>query len=130
MLRHGVDDAPRLFDAATEGHHDFQIRESHLFAHALQRRAFEREAIGIGRVGVARGTPEAQHRVLFLRLEISAADQARIFVGLEVGQANDHGLRIERRGDGAHAFGETLHEIIAMGCIAAGHRLIVSARSR
>ena len=70
---------------AAEGHHDHKIGEPHHVAHPPQRLAFERESVRIGRVGVARGAAEAEHRVGLVRLESGAADERRIFVGLEVG---------------------------------------------
>ena len=61
--------------------------------------AFEREALAIARRVVARGAAEPDHRVLLLRLELGAADEVGILVGLEVAHADDDRLRIERRGD-------------------------------
>ena len=110
--RHCRDHLLRLRDAAAERHHDLQIGQPHLVAHPGECGAFERKAVGIGRVGVTRGAAEAEHRIVLLRLEPGAADQAGIFVGLEVGQPHDDRLRIERRGDGADALRQLLDKII------------------
>src|SRR5690606_27771439 len=69
---------------------------------------------GTERVGdVARGTAKAQHRVLFVRLVAGAADQVGIFVGFEIGQTHDDGLRREGRGDRGYALGQPLDEEFA-----------------
>ena len=112
MAGHRVEDPLRLVDAPAERHHDADVGQAHVLAHAPQRRAFEREAGGIGRVRIARGAAEAEHRVFFLRLEALAAEQPRVFVGLEVGQPDDHRLGIEGRRDRADAFGQLLDEVI------------------
>jgi hypothetical protein len=49
----------------------------------------------------ARSSAEAQHRVVFRRLEIAAAQQTRVLVGLEIGHAHDYRIRIEGRCDSA-----------------------------
>ncbi len=87
VARHGRDHPPRLILAADERHHDLEIGEAHLLAHAAQGGALKSETGGVGRMVVARGPAEAQHRVFFLGLEARAADQAGVFVGLEVRQA-------------------------------------------
>ena len=45
-----------------------------------------------------------------MRLELAAAQKLAIFVGLEITGANDHRLRIERRGNSADAFTEAADE--------------------
>ncbi len=95
-----------LAQGAHERHHDLHIGQSHLVAHALQRAAFEFEAGPEHLVDVARRAAKAQHRILFVRLVVLAADQIGIFVRFEVRQAHDHRLRREGRGDLRDAFGE------------------------
>ena len=84
VLGHDGDDPARLLDPPAEGHHDAQILQSHDLAHPAQGGAFQGKARRIGGVRIARGAAEPEHRVLFLGLEVGAADQAGIFVGLEV----------------------------------------------
>ena len=112
VLGHRLQHAFAFFDAAAERDHQLDVGQAHLVAHALHRRAFEREALGIGRVRVARGAAKADHRIRLGRLEPAPAEQARVFVGLEVRHAHDHRLRIERRGDRADAFGQLAHEVV------------------
>ena len=47
-----------------------------------------------------------------MRLERSAADQIRIFVGLEIAHADNHVLRIKCRSDRRDSFGELVDEIL------------------
>src|SRR5690606_4126976 len=56
-----------------------------------------------------RGAAETQHRVLFLGLVESTADEVGVFVGLEVRQAHDDLLRPEGRSPGAHPFDQLVH---------------------
>jgi hypothetical protein len=72
----------------------------------LQCAAFHLERLREVFGDVARCAAEAQHRVFFVRLVARTADQLLVLVRLEVGQAHDHGLRIERRGDRRDAFGQ------------------------
>src|SRR5664280_2396510 len=58
------------------------------------------------------GATESEHRVLFFRLEALAAQEPRVFVGLEVGKPDNHRLGIERRPDHADAFGQLLDKVI------------------
>ena len=71
-------------------------------------------------MSVARRAAEAEHRVLFSRFEGGAADQLRVFVRLEIGQADNHGLRIKGCRNGANAFRELLDEKIGGALIPAG----------
>ena len=116
---HGLEHAPRFLDPPAEGNHDAQIGQPHVLAHAAQRGTFEREAGGIGRVRVACRTAEAEHRILFLGLEALTAEQPRVLVGLEIGQADDHGLGIEGGCDHAHALREPFDEIIGRAWVVA-----------
>ncbi len=90
-----------------------EIGQAHDVAHAAQRLAFERESVGVGGVGVARGAAKAEHRIGLVRLEGGAAEERGVFVGLEVRQPDDHRLGIEGGGDRADALGEVAHEILA-----------------
>ena len=84
------------------------------------RAAFEREALAVARRVVARGAAEADHRVLFLRLELGAADEAGVLVGLEVAHADDDRLRIEGGGDLGEAAGQPVDEVFGLVGIARG----------
>jgi hypothetical protein len=67
---------------------------------------------------MACGTAKPQHRVGFLRFEIPAAQQACIFVGLEVRQPHDHRIRVECTGNGADPFRQTLDkEVGGLGVV-------------
>ena len=99
-------DGLRLGERAHEGHHDLHVRESHLVAHALERAALELEARPEHLVDVARGAAEPEHRIFLVRLVGFAADQVRILVRLEIGQAHDHHLGREGRRDLRDAFGQ------------------------
>ena len=59
---------------------------------ALDRPAFERKTLAVARRIIARGAAEADHRVFLVRLELGAAEQAGIFVGLEIAHAHDDRL--------------------------------------
>jgi Transposase domain (DUF772) len=84
VLRHRLDDRFAFCDAAAERDHDAKVGQPHFVAHPRQCGAFERKSGGIGRVGIARRSAEPEHRVVLLGLEPGAAEEARIFVGLEV----------------------------------------------
>jgi hypothetical protein len=99
-----------LFDVAHKGDHDLNVGQAELVPHLLHRRHFHLEAVAEAVGDVARGTPEAEHRVLFFRLVDLAAKQLAVLVRLEVGHAHDHGLRVEGRGDGGHALDQLLDE--------------------
>ncbi len=103
MIGQGLDHPARLLFPPAEGNHDAQIGQAHGLAHPHQSRALQREAGGVGGVGVARRAPEAEHRIGLLGFEAGAADQPGVFVGLEVRQAHDHRPGIEGRGDGPDA---------------------------
>ena len=95
-------------NAPAEGNHDPHIGESHLLAHPAQRRTFQREALGIGRMGVAGGTAKSQHGIFFLGLEVGTSQELGILVGLEIRQPDDHGLGIKGCCDRANPLGEAL----------------------
>jgi hypothetical protein len=57
-------------------------------------------------VDVTRGAAKPEHRVFFHGLEFRAANHVRVFVGLEVGQADDDRLRGEGGAQCGDAFGE------------------------
>ena len=63
-------------------------------------------------MAVTGSPPESQHRILFLGFERLAAEQAGVFVGLEVGEPHNHRLGIECRGNRADAFRQPLDEEI------------------
>ena len=77
-----------------------------------KRRTLQRESLGVSGVAVARGPAESEHRILFLGLERLAAEQAGVFVGLEVGKPHNHRLGIECRGDRADTLRQPLDEEI------------------
>src|SRR3546814_3945987 len=56
--------------------------------------ALERKPFAIAVVIIARRAPESEHRILFLRFEDVAAYEVGVFVGLEVAEANDGGVRV------------------------------------
>jgi len=69
---------------------------------------------------VAGRSAEAEHRIVLLGLETGTAEQTRVFIGLEIREAHDHGFRIERGGDGTDTFRESFDKKV--------RRLSVSAR--
>ena len=82
-----------------------QIGQPHVVAHAAQRGAFERKSIRIGGMRIARGATEAEHRVLFHRLERARRRAGCAYsLVLKSDRRTMTGLRIERRGDEANAF--------------------------
>src|SRR6185437_1141480 len=81
----------------------------HHFTHALDRLALQSEGLGEARVDVAAGATKADHRIFLVRLVTRTAEQAGVFVRLEVGQPHDHRLGVDRRGDGGDAFGQTIY---------------------
>ncbi len=114
--REQLDHLARLAHGAHERHHDLDVGQPHVVAHALERPAFQLEAVAEAGVDEARGAAEAQHRILLVRLVALAAEQGGVFVGLEVGQAHDHRLGGERRAQRGDAFGQLLHvEVFGSG---------------
>ena len=100
----------RLLDRAHERHHDLDVVEAEVLAHALQRPAFQLEAGAERRIDVARGAAEAQHRVFLVRLVLRAADQVGVLVRLEIGQPHDDRLGRESRRDLRHALAQAIDE--------------------
>ena len=112
-----------LRQGAHERHHDLDIGQPHLDAHALQCLALHREGLAEGFAHVARGAAEAEHRVLFFRLVARAADQLAVLVALEVAQANDHRLRPEGGSDRRDAFDQFVDIERTRRRVAARHAL-------
>jgi hypothetical protein len=127
VLRQQRDHLLGLSDRADKGDHDLDIGQSHVVAHALDRTALELEAIVELRRDIARGAAESEHRIFLVRLVARAADQVRVFVGLEVGQPDDDLLRRERRGNRGHAFDDLgdieLGRAVVAGCALGDLRL-------
>src|SRR3546814_11774183 len=70
------------------------VAKAHRFAHPFEGAALERKPFAIAVVIIARRAPESEHRILFLRFEDVAAYEVGVFVGLEVAEANDGGVRV------------------------------------
>src|SRR5690554_4336344 len=94
---------------AHKRNHHFHVGEAHLITHFFQGTAFQLETVTEGFRDVAGRTTEAQHRVLFVRLIQSAANEVGVLVGFEVRQANNHLLRRERSCQGGNAFNQLFH---------------------
>src|SRR3989344_615067 len=118
-----IHDLARFAQGTDERHHDFDVGQAHLVAHALEGATFEFEAVTERFADVTRGAAEAQHRVLFFRLVELAADQVGVFVGLEVRQTHDDLFRPERRCQGADAFDQFL-DVEADRIVVAGNALV------
>lgn len=64
-----------------EWDHDGEVAEPHIFPHALDSRAFQSERAGEILTRVPTSTPEADHRVLLMRLiGLTAGNVAYSFV--------------------------------------------------
>ncbi len=122
VLGQQVDHLLRLAQRAHERHHDLDVGQAHVVAHALHRHAFHLERLGEVVGQVARRAAETQHRVFLVRLVARTADQLLVLVRLEVGQAHDHRLRPERGGDGGDAFGQLVDVERLRRGMAARHR--------
>jgi hypothetical protein len=57
-----------LAHGAHEGHHDLDVGQPHVVAHALERLALHREGVAELAADVAAGAAKAEHRVLFIGL--------------------------------------------------------------
>ena len=123
LLGEHVDHLLGLAEGAHERHHDLDVVQAHVAAHAHQRLALHREGLAEGLADVARRAAKAEHRVFFLGLVARAADQLPVLVALEVGQAHDHRLRPERGGDRGDALGQLVDVEGARRGVAAGHAL-------
>ena len=91
---------------AHKRHHNLNVGEPHIVAHAFERFAFERKAIFEIIRHITRRTAEAQHRVFFVRLVNIAAEQIGVFVGFEIRHAHNGFARIHRCGQRGHALGD------------------------
>src|SRR5205807_7017409 len=94
--------------------------EPHLAAVHLDRATLAREAVTVGVRVVTAGAAEAEHRMPFARLELRAADQVGILVGLEVGEADDDRTREARSGDERDAAGQVVDEVPGAVLVAGG----------
>ena len=115
---HPIQDPALFLHRAHEGDHQHQVGQAHVVAHPAHGFAFQGEGVGEGARGIAGRAAEAQHGVLFLGLELGAADQRRVFVGFEVGQTGDHWVGVKGRRDGGHALGEGVDVEIGGGDMA------------
>src|SRR5688500_8487605 len=102
-----------FLDGATKRNHDLDVSQPHVASHSQQRRAFEREAVGIADIVISRSSSKSEHRVLFLRLKLIASQETSILIRFEVTGANNDRLRIERRRYSSYAFAETTDEKLA-----------------
>ena len=121
-LLHRLEHALALLGRAAEGDHQLEVGQAEDLAHALDGRALEQEPLLVVGMVVAARAPPAEHRVLLARLEARAADQARVFVGLEVAEAKDDGPRVERGGDRADALREAIDEVRGLVGVSRGSR--------
>ncbi len=108
ILCQHLDDLATFAQGAHERDHHPHVGQAHHFAHALDRLALQSERFGEARIDITAGAAEADHRILFVRLVARAAEQAGVFVRLEIRQAHDHRLRVDRSGDGGDAFGQAI----------------------
>jgi hypothetical protein len=58
--------------------------------------------------------PTPKDRIVLLRLERFAADQVRVFIRLEIAQADDDPVWMLRRCDAANAVGEKVDEVLGL----------------
>src|SRR6185436_8406719 len=63
------------------------IDQPHVFAHALQRQAFQVKSLAIALVVVTRCAAKTEHRVLLSRFKLLATDEHRVLIRFEVGHA-------------------------------------------
>src|SRR5688572_25182847 len=95
-----------FLDGTAERNHDLHVSQPHVASHSQQRRAFEREAVGIADIVISRSSSKSEHRVLFLRLKLIASQETSILIRFEVTGANNDRLRIERRRYSSYARSE------------------------
>src|SRR4029450_684209 len=119
ILRHDLEHTTGLVRSATEGNHHHNIGEAHFLPQAADCAAFQGKSISILWRVVARGSPEAEHRIFLLRLKLGAADQIGILIGLEIAHSHDHRLRIERGGNAREPEREPIDEMVSFVLIAA-----------
>ena len=99
------------------------IGQAHIVADPADRCAFELET-GPEIFGeVTSGAAETEHRIFLIGLVQVAADQVGVFVGFEIGQADDDRFRVEGRGNRADAFSQLVDKELH-GIRIAGHLLI------
>src|SRR3989344_4424929 len=108
-LGHHFEHLPPLFERAAERHHRDDVHETHLFAYLPHRAAFEEKCLLEFRVVIARSAAPAEHRILLDRLKELAAQERAVLIALEVGEADDDLLGVERRADFCDAVGEVVH---------------------
>jgi len=60
---------------AAERNHHLDVGESEIAACPQQGGAFERKSLGVARIVVPGRTAKAEHRILFVRLELAAAKE-------------------------------------------------------
>ncbi|KAK8914672.1 hypothetical protein VCV18_010991 [Metarhizium anisopliae] len=101
VFRHDLQDHLGLADRPAKGNHDDGVGEAHVLPQPPDGAALEPEALPVARRVVPRGAAEAEHGVLLVGLELGAADEPGVLVGLEVAHADNgrpgvHG-RAERR---------------------------------
>src|SRR3989344_5234691 len=108
-FRHHLQDFPPLVERAAERHHRDDVHETHLFAYLPHRAAFEEKCLLEFRVVIARSAAPAEHRILLDRLKELAAQERAVLIALEVGEADDDLLGVERRADFCDAVGEVVH---------------------
>jgi hypothetical protein len=126
-----VDHSLAFADGTHERHHQLDVGQAHFFADLLHGAAFHLETVAEGLGDVARGATEAEHRVFFFRLVQLAAEQLAVFVGLEVGEADDDRVRPEGGGDGGDTFHQLFNEEFLRRSVATGAALdFLALRSR
>ena len=126
VLREHADDLPPLLGGAAERDHHLEVGEPHRLPDSTHRLELEHEALFVLVVVVAARAPPADHRVLFRGLEELAADQVRVLVGLEVAEAQDHRLRVERTGQRRDALCELVDEVLFLVVVAEGEGVNLS----
>ena len=110
IFRHHFQHTIRLCRCPAERHHDDDIAKADVLANTFQRATFKRKAFAIAFIIIARGAPEPEHRIFFVRLEGGSAQEMGILIRLEVAQPHDHGIWVVNRGDLGDAKCERLDE--------------------
>ena len=118
LLRHQGQHLVRLLGGAAKGHHRDRVGEPHPLPHPFEGLAFQGESGGKGGGGVAGGAAPAQHRILLDWLEDRSAEEAGVFVALEIGEAQNHRSGMERRRDACHALSELVDVVLGRILIA------------
>ena len=102
--------APTLLHRATKWNHDFQIGQPHLVPYFFDRPALQGKSFLIPRVIIPTGPPKSNHRIFLLRLIRPAANQTRIFIALEITQAQNDFSRVKSRRQHGHPSRQRLHK--------------------